>query len=195
MDLGRLKRRARLAWWQITGGTKAPEIDAGDIAQIHPDALAARKAHEERLGNARAASLAHSSSVPVEMTEGGEIVLLDEEPAPEVDVHDVRSLRAAPDGTEVDVHGETWTKVGTQWIAAGSPDAPSQSSVRLVLRAATPPAEVSEVAGIVPKVDADPLLADPLMERLERVESLGVLPEPRPTDTPWTEPDGTRSSG
>lgn len=199
-----MKRRLRLLSWQLRGAKKAPEIDAGDIAVVHPDSLAARKAFEERMGRERAAALVGTlpPGASPELAEGGEIVFLDEPDLPDtqIDPLDVKALRSAPDGTVVDAGGQ-WTKFGTLWFPgkwpsitdATLPGEAALNSARLAHLAANPPTEVSDPAGIVPEVEADPVHADPLMERLATVErDLGRLPEPRPDDAPWVGPDGGR---
>lgn len=200
-----MKRRLRLLSWQLRGAKKAPEIDAGDIAVVHPDALAARQAFEERMGRERDRALVATlpEGAAPELSEGSEIVFVDESEEVQVDVTDVKALRAAPDGTTIEAHGSKWTKFGTLWfpghwtsiadalVVGGA----AQTSARLAAGAFVQPAPEPVLEGMdgeVPCAEPDPLLADASQERLERGFDLGVLPDPYPDDAPWTPPSGSR---
>lgn len=82
--------------WQIRGGKRAPEIDAGDIAVVHPDAQRARAAFQERLASARTASLAASASPTAELSEGDEIVLIGDG-NPDADQEQYERLASLPE--------------------------------------------------------------------------------------------------
>lgn len=83
--IGKTKAYLRLLLWKARGAKTAPEIPAGAIAVEHPDAALARQAHLERIAMARARAMAQTTppESTTELSEGDEIVLLDEDDEPE----------------------------------------------------------------------------------------------------------------